>query len=68
MNDFISRESAVKAITEYKVKIESESFFAGAKLLVKPGYLEIAGLPKNKNSDSSVRITNISSKDDFTEM
>ena len=25
MNDFISRESAVKAITEYKVKIESEN-------------------------------------------
>lgn len=25
MNDYISRESAVKAITEYKVKIESEN-------------------------------------------
>lgn len=25
MDDFISRESAVKAITEYKVKIESEN-------------------------------------------
>ena len=43
---------------EYKnvkieVKIESESFFAGAKLLVKPGYLEIAGLPKNKNNEGT---------------
>ncbi|MBP5244002.1 MAG: topoisomerase C-terminal repeat-containing protein, partial [Succinivibrio sp.] len=43
---------------EYKnvkitVKVENESFFAGAKLLMKPGYLEIAGIPKNKKDDSS---------------
>ena len=42
---------------EYKnakitVKVDCESFFAGAKLLVKPGYLEIAGIPKNKKDDA----------------
>ncbi|MBE5904380.1 MAG: DNA topoisomerase III [Pseudobutyrivibrio sp.] len=40
---------------EYKnvkvtVQVGDEKFFAGAKLLVKPGYLEIAGIPKAKDS------------------
>ncbi|MCR4567677.1 MAG: topoisomerase C-terminal repeat-containing protein [Pseudobutyrivibrio sp.] len=43
---------------EYKnvkitVQIGQEKFFAGAKLLGKPGYLEIAGIPKAKASDNS---------------
>lgn len=43
---------------EYKnvkitISIKNEKFFAGAKLLIKPGYLEIAGLPKSKSSDVS---------------
>ena len=43
---------------EYKnvkvtVKIGQESFFAGAKLLVKPGYLEIAGIPKAKSASDA---------------
>lgn len=40
---------------EYKnvkvtVQVGDEKFFAGVKLLVKPGYLEIAGIPKVKDS------------------
>ena len=40
---------------EYKnvkvtVQVGDEKFFAGAKLLVKPGYLEIAGIPRAKDS------------------
>jgi len=43
---------------EYKnvkvtIDIDNEKFFAGAKLLVKPGYLEIAGIPKAKDSSES---------------
>ncbi len=42
---------------EYKnvkltIEIDNEKFFAGAKLLVKPGYLEIAGIPKSKDKSS----------------
>ena len=42
---------------EYKnvkltIEINNEKFFAGAKLLVKPGYLEIAGIPKSKDKSS----------------
>ncbi len=41
---------------EYKnvkitIQINDEKFFAGAKLLVKPGYLEIAGIPKAKDKE-----------------
>ncbi|MCR4831424.1 MAG: topoisomerase C-terminal repeat-containing protein [Pseudobutyrivibrio sp.] len=40
---------------EYKtvkitIDIEGEKFFAGSKLLVKTGYLEIAGIPKGKDN------------------
>ncbi len=43
---------------EYKnvkvtVQVGDEKFFAGAKVLVKPGYLEIAGIPKAKDSADS---------------
>ena len=43
---------------EYKnvkvtVSVGQEKFFAGAKLLVKPGYLEIAGIPKAKTNDAA---------------
>jgi len=43
---------------EYKnvkitVQIDEEKFFAGAKLLVKPGYLEIAGIPKAKGAEQA---------------
>ncbi|SOB92133.1 DNA topoisomerase III [Pseudobutyrivibrio ruminis] len=57
---------------EYKnvkitVKIDSECFFAGAKLLVKPGYLEIAGIPKNKKDDTGESDDeNEDAEDDFS--
>ena len=43
---------------EYKnvkltVEVDSESFFASAKVLQKPGYLEIAGIPKAKKGEKS---------------
>ncbi len=43
---------------EYKnakvtVKAGNEKLFAGYKILIKPGYLDIAGLPKAKNSDNN---------------
>lgn len=43
---------------EYKnvkvtIQVANEKFFAGAKLLVKPGYLEIAGIPKAKDASDS---------------
>ena len=43
---------------EYKnvklaVKVSDESFFAGAKVLTSPGYLEIAGIPNSKKNDDS---------------
>ena len=34
------------------VGVDTEEFFASAKVLIKPGYLEVAGIPK-KRSDSS---------------
>lgn len=43
---------------EYKnvkitVKVSDESFFASAKVLTKPGFLEVAGLPKSKEKDTN---------------
>lgn len=43
---------------EYKnvkvtVQVGEEKFFSGAKLLVKPGYLEIAGIPKAKDASDA---------------
>ncbi|QFJ55766.1 type IA DNA topoisomerase [Pseudobutyrivibrio xylanivorans] len=43
---------------EYKnakltVEVNGEKFFAGAKLLIKPGYLEVAGIPKGKSAENS---------------
>ena len=32
------------------VGVDSEEFFASAKVLVKPGYLEVAGIPKRKSN------------------
>ncbi len=42
---------------EYKnvkitVQVDNEKFFAGCKLLIKPGYLEIAGIPKAKEKEN----------------
>ncbi|MCR4693957.1 MAG: topoisomerase C-terminal repeat-containing protein [Pseudobutyrivibrio sp.] len=51
---------------EYKtakltVEVAGEKFFAGAKLLDKPGYLAVAGLPKAKDEDEEDTF----SKEDF---
>jgi len=35
------------------VKVSTESFFASAKVLVKPGYMEISGIPKSKDSSKN---------------
>lgn len=56
---------------EYKnvkivVQIDNEQFFAGSKLLVKPGYLEIAGIPKAKTNDSSEADEDSEEEDDFS--
>ncbi len=42
---------------EYKtaklvIKIDGESFFATARVLTKPGYLEVTGIPTEKNHDN----------------
>ncbi|MBQ7148931.1 MAG: topoisomerase C-terminal repeat-containing protein [Pseudobutyrivibrio sp.] len=60
---------------EYKnvkvtVQVGQEKFFAGAKLLVKPGYLEIAGIPKAKTEkaegdEESEEEEDTFSKEDF---
>jgi len=55
---------------EYKnlkltIDINGEKFNAGAKLLVKPGYLEIAGIPKAKEKDSTDDDDN-DEEDDFS--
>ena len=41
---------------EYKnvkvtVKVDTESFFTSAKVLVKPGFMEVSGIPQGKNDD-----------------
>ncbi len=57
---------------EYKavkitVQVGDEKFFAGAKVLVKPGFLEIAGIPKAKSDseDESEEEEDAFSKEDF---
>ena len=57
---------------EYKavkitVQVGDEKFFAGAKVLVKPGFLEIAGIPKAKSDseDESEEEEDTFSKEDF---
>lgn len=50
---------------EYKtvkmsVKIENEMLFASAKVLVKPGYLEVSGIPSSKDNDDSDNQDNFS--------
>ncbi len=51
------------------VKVDTESFFASAKALKKPGYLEIAGLPKPKKSvrDGNERIMGANDGNDGNE-
>lgn len=46
------------AVVKLAVKVGEESFFASSKALRKPGYLEIAGIPKKKQSvrDGNERI------------
>ena len=56
---------------EYKnvkvtVQVGAEKFFAGAKLLVKPGYLEIAGIPKAKDSAESEGEDGEENEDNFS--
>ena len=57
---------------EYKavkitVQVGDEKFFAGAKVLVKPGFLEIAGIPKAKaeSDEDSEEEEDAFSKEDF---
>jgi len=50
----------------YYVRLEQE--YQGCLSIFSLNNLQITILKYNKNSDSSVRITNISSKDDLTEM
>ncbi|MDC7279620.1 topoisomerase C-terminal repeat-containing protein [Butyrivibrio fibrisolvens] len=56
---------------EYKnvkvtVQVGDEKFFAGAKVLVKPGYLEIAGIPKAKDSADNDGEDSEESEDSFS--
>jgi len=41
------------------VGVEKEEFFASAKVLKSPGYLEVAGLPKKKNTVNAEDIDNL---------
>lgn len=51
------------------IGVDTESFFASAKVLIKPGYLEIAGIPKAKKSeDSEEEEDNSFSKEKFIEL
>jgi len=54
---------------EYKnvkltIKVGDESFFASAKVLVKSGYLAVAGLPKSKNSSDNAGANGDDSEED----
>lgn len=53
---------------EYKniklhIKVENESFYANAKILEKPGFFEIAGMPGKKQNDEDSEENNISDED-----
>lgn len=55
---------------EYKtVKLQAlvgdEKFFASAKVLVKPGYLEVAGIPASKDNDENSDGDEVASKEEF---
>ena len=56
---------------EYKnvkitIDVDNEKFFAGAKVLIKPGYLEIAGIPKSKDSSDAENEDGEASDDSFS--
>ena len=55
---------------EYKqvkvqIEVNSEKFFASAKVLVKPGYLEIAGIPAPKDNGENADGDEVMSKEEF---
>ena len=55
---------------EYKavkltVDINNEKFYSSAKVLIAPGYLEIAGIPSQKDKDDDSDIEQTCSKEDF---
>ena len=55
---------------EYKtvkvqIGIEDEKFFASAKLLTKPGYLSVAGIPSPKDNGENADGDEVMSKEDF---
>ncbi len=56
---------------EYKnvkvtIKVGEETFLSGAKILIKPGYLEIAGIPKAKASDNQEGDEDSDPEDEFS--
>ena len=55
---------------EYKtvkvqITVEGEKFFASAKMLVKPGYLEVAGIPALKDNNENQDGDEVMSKEEF---
>ncbi len=55
---------------EYKtakvqIEVEGEKFFASAKVLIKPGYLEIAGIPAPKDNSENADGDEVMSKEEF---
>ncbi|MCQ2498425.1 MAG: DNA topoisomerase [Lachnospiraceae bacterium] len=44
------------------INVDTESLFASAKVLLKPGYMEITGIPKSKDSKSKQDKTEIDSE------
>lgn len=45
--------SAEYRTAKLQVRVDVEKFFATAKVLVKPGYLEVAGIPSEKNAENN---------------